>query len=571
MAPDLRALSKQERFCFDTLNNVAKFIGGYDEARDKGEIVGWIDRLEGIFEKFLKIRLEIDLLQDDDSATADEDEKASRASRDKFDKTYVQQRGLVESIDITDANYVIAWQDLTKRFDNKKLVVKTYLDALLSVESMKRESYESLSRLVDDFERNLQMIEKMNIDTKGWSVLLAHMVCSRLDTLTLKQWENHHKSTDVPQYQQLIEFLRSHCIVLQSIAPGKPNFPELPRSEPGRVQKFKTSSVHTIVSSSSKPFKCDAFRKLPISERYDLVKKRSLCINCLSADHQVRSCSSGSCRVCGQKHHTMLHHQAPIRNPTQPQPSKQTASQPTTTQTHSQISIALAMSSNASKTSSPTPLVNQSCPTTGSLSHCSTSSVDNVRLIPSTVLLQKALVKVVDSSKNILWARALLDPASQLNIMSEGFAQRLQVQRIKENHIVGGIGQSSVASTYSLLVYVQSHCCSFRTQLKFHVLKSVTRELPSNSIDVAEWSWPSNVVLADPQFNQPAAVDMIIGVDAYYDLLLDGLIRLGPGRPVLQNTLLGWVVSGRVGDGRPNPEIISIEELSSTWKRNNIP
>ncbi|XP_062704645.1 uncharacterized protein LOC134286948 [Aedes albopictus] len=643
MSPDLRALTKQERFCFDTLNNVVEFINQYDEAQDKGQIAGWMDRLEGLFENFLKVRLQIDLLQDDESPTADEEEKRSRASRDRFEKIYVQVKGflvnaertanavpstsavagsggshanratpmariklpevklpsfsgsvtewltfrdtfkslidsnpnlsdvdkfsylvasltgeakrVVEPIDITDANYAIAWQSLTKRFDNKKLVVKTYIDALLSVEPLKRESYESLSRLIDDFERNLQMIEKMNIDTKGWSVLLAHIVCSRLDSATLKQWENHHKSTDVPRYEVLIDFLRSHCIVLQSIAPGKARASDPPRSDPARVPKIK---------SSHSPFKCDVFRKLAVSERYDLVKKRSLCINCLSADHQVRSCPSGACRVCSQKHHTMLHQQAPIRNPPQPQGPKSNSSQPPANQTQYQPQIAPTTSSNANKSSSPSIVPDEQTPSTSALSHCSTSSVANVRRIPSTVLLQTALVKVIDSSRNTLWARALLDPASQLNIISESLAQRLQVQRVKEHHIVGGIGQSSTTSTHSIVVHIQSHCCRFRTQLKFHVLSAVTRELPSNSIDVAEWNWPTGVILADPQFNKPAAVDMIIGVDAYYDMLLDGLIRLGPGRPVLQNTLLGWVVSGRAGNSRPDPEIVSIVHVCST-------
>ncbi|XP_055644778.1 uncharacterized protein LOC129780484 [Toxorhynchites rutilus septentrionalis] len=68
---------------------------------------------------------------------------------------------------------------------------------------------------------------------------------------------------------------------------------------------------------------------------------------------------------------------------------------------------------------------------------------------------------------------------------------------------------------------------------------------------------------------------MIIGVDSYYDLLLEGLIRLGSGQPVLQNTLLGWVVSGRVGTSRPDPKIVSIvhvctqdfdEKLSRFWE-----
>ncbi|XP_065093228.1 uncharacterized protein LOC135713939 [Ochlerotatus camptorhynchus] len=674
MPADLRALSKQERFCFDTLNNVVKFVDGYNEDRDKGQIAGWKDRLEGLFENFLKIRLQIDLLQDADSATAANDEEASRKIREQFEKGYVKVKGflinaermanatpsvsteviaansnpsrtnqmariklpevklpsfdgsvtdwltfrdtfkslidsnpnlsdvdkfsylvasltkeakrVVEAIDITEANYPIAWETLARRFDNKKLVVKTYLDALLSVEPLKRESYESLSRLIDDFDRNLQMIQKMNIDTAGWSVLLAYIVCSCLDASTLKQWENHHKSTEVPQYEQLIEFLRSHCIVLQSIAPGKPRTSEASRSDVVKVQKSKVSSVHSVISSTLKscgfcnqsihsPFKCEMFRKLSVPERFDLVKKRSLCINCLSTDHQIKNCSSGACRVCNQKHHTMLHQQAPIRNSAHPNVSKLHQNQPTTSQTQSQFQTAQTAPPNANKTSSQSPPAESQQLATGSLSYCSTSLAANFHRIPSTVLLQTALVKVVGSSRNIMWARALLDPASQLNIISENLAQRLQLSKVKDHHTIGGIGKSTIVSTHSITAEIQSHCCNYRTQLKFHVLSSVTRELPSNNIEVTEWHWPNDIVLADPQFNEPGVVDMIIGVDSYYDLLLDGFIRLGAGQPVLQNTLLGWVVSGRAGVNRPEPEIVSIvhvctqdfdEKLSRFWE-----
>ncbi|XP_055632542.1 uncharacterized protein LOC129773017 [Toxorhynchites rutilus septentrionalis] len=81
------------------------------------------------------------------------------------------------------------------------------------------------------------------------------------------------------------------------------------------------------------------------------------------------------------------------------------------------------------------------------------------------------------------------------------------------------------------------------------------------------------MVLADPQFHM--VIDMIIGVDSYYDLLLEGFIRLGSGQPVLQNILLGWVVPGRVGPSRPDPKIVSIvhmctqyfdEKLSRFWE-----
>lgn len=99
---------------------------------------------------------------------------------------------IIDSIELTAANYSVAWQLLETRFNNKKLVVKNYIDALFAIDSMKRESYESLMHLVDDFEKNLRMIDKMEIRTDDWSVLLAHMLCSRLDPSTLKQWETHH-------------------------------------------------------------------------------------------------------------------------------------------------------------------------------------------------------------------------------------------------------------------------------------------------------------------------------------------------------------------------------------------
>lgn len=146
---------------------------------------------------------------------------------------------VIESVEHTAANYSVAWTLLERRFDNKKLVVKTYIDSLFAIEPMKRECYESLMHLVDDFERNLCMIDKMGIPTKGWSVLLAHMVCSRLDPSTLKQWEAHHRSTEVPKYEDLIQFLRTHLTVLQSLPPSKSRSFEPAKPESFRSQKSK--------------------------------------------------------------------------------------------------------------------------------------------------------------------------------------------------------------------------------------------------------------------------------------------------------------------------------------------
>ncbi|XP_037931003.1 uncharacterized protein LOC119665826 [Teleopsis dalmanni] len=51
-------------------------------------------------------------------------------------------------------------------------------------------------------------------------------------------------------------------------------------------------------------------------------------------------------------------------------------------------------------------------------------------------------------------------------------------------------------------------------------------------------------VFADPLFDRPCQVDMLIGAEIFFDLLLEGKISLGKDMPYLINTVFGWVAGG---------------------------
>ncbi|XP_062704584.1 uncharacterized protein LOC134286901 [Aedes albopictus] len=651
MAPSLRSLSRQERFCIDSMNNLISLVSTYDEQRDKAFLDGWMQRLEKVFADFQSIRLQLELREDqeeftDASETVSLNEDANRKARDDFERNYMKVYGfivsklrtpeptpsssnvvvhagtsdtsfarirlpevrlptfdgtltnwltfrdafvslidsnpqlkpidkfsylvsslskeakrVIESIEITSVNYSVAWGLLEKRFDNKKLVVKTYIESLLSIEPMRKECYESLARIIDDFERNLKMIQKMAIDTQGWSVLLAHMLCARLDCATLKQWEQHHNSTEVPEYEDVLKFLRGHCSILQSLSSSKPRNPDPPKSEPVRSSKSKLSHAVTTSASpkscsfckqsSHSPFHCEALRKMPTSQRFELVKKNSLCINCFSPSHLVKQCQSSCCRVCGQKHHTMLHQNTTLRSsdgdpipkstptssPAPPPPNQPPSTRSTTAQPQS------------SSSQPPPPSPNALAPSTSgpSTSYMPTALVGSVRTVPLTVLLQTAVVKIADANGYAIWARALLDPASQINLMTVELSQKLKLRRVKTHQEIGGVGNATVVSSYAVDARIESHCSSFVADFSFHVLPGITRELPAKALNTQEWNIPANIVLADPTFHQPGPIDMILGMEVYYELVEEGLVRLGPDLPVLQKTVLGWVVSGKVG------------------------
>ncbi|XP_062713268.1 uncharacterized protein LOC134290212 [Aedes albopictus] len=492
---------------------------------------------------------------------------------------------VIESVEHTAANYSVAWTLLERRFDNKKLVVKTYIDSLFAIEPMKRECYESLMHLVDDFERNLCMIDKMGIPTKGWSVLLAHMVCSRLDPSTLKQWEAHHRSTEVPKYEDLIQFLRTHLTVLQSLPPSKSRSFEPAKPESFRSQKSKINTVHTVTTvspsagacpfcskPSHSPFKCEVFQKLSVAQRFEQVKKKNLCINCFSSSHLLRNCSSSACRVCSQKHHTMLHQQSQDRSSTPTKPptsavSSQSSSSPLGNQT---------CPSNQPSHSRTPPSAEAQSPSANASTLVSTTLVGSSRTVPATVLLQTAVIKIFDNHGHHHWARALLDSASQLSLVTENLVQKLQLPRHSDRQEIGGVGNSIVVSYHAVLVRMGSRCSDFVADARCHVLKKITRELPVRCIDTSPWNIPSNLTLADPQFHEPGPIDLLIGMEMYYDLLLEGFIKLGPERPILQNTVFGWVASGKVGSNQASegtPKLAHVtsaeslnEQLSRFWE-----
>ncbi|XP_058816939.1 uncharacterized protein LOC131680237 [Topomyia yanbarensis] len=89
-----------------------------------------------------------------------------------------EAKRVVEVIDVTSENYYVAWEMLQRRYENKYLIVKSYVDSLFAVEPMKKECHGSLNHLIDEYERNMMMLERVGEETENWSTLLIFMLSS---------------------------------------------------------------------------------------------------------------------------------------------------------------------------------------------------------------------------------------------------------------------------------------------------------------------------------------------------------------------------------------------------------
>jgi hypothetical protein len=67
---------------------------------------------------------------------------------------------------------------------------------------------------------------------------------------------------------------------------------------------------------------------------------------------------------------------------------------------------------------------------------------------------------------------------------------------------------------------------------------------PLGTLNTSDWKIPTDIRLGDDHRHQPGNMDLLIGVDLFYENSRPGR-RTCPGFPVLQETVLGWTAAGR--------------------------
>ena len=111
--------------------------------------------------------------------------------------------------------------------------------------------------------------------------------------------------------EQAIKFVSSntYSIFNNSSSSGRQQPPR--KKVRGRVLKVqKATPSCSYCQQAHYTYRCPILQKQTVEERYESVKQKHLCFNCLSHEHDVRSCpSKKTCKECRRKHHSMLHYQ----------------------------------------------------------------------------------------------------------------------------------------------------------------------------------------------------------------------------------------------------------------------
>ncbi|KAE9523284.1 hypothetical protein AGLY_016232, partial [Aphis glycines] len=424
---------------------------------------------------------------------------------------------------------------LTDRFENKRLLATAHLDKLFAFKPIAQESVPALTTFLNIFKENVSTLKLLGVeDLAGF--MLFFLGSRVLDPKTRQLFEADICQATIPNFDTLVTFVQKRVKILENIQGVDKSETRSNKFPKSNAPKFAftaaSSNVHKAKGSSSYSpklnkakhcticnrgehflYRCPEFKTFSVPRRREYTRTNKLCFSCLSSTHMVDTCKSKYlCGKCQQRHHTLLHFSS--------------ESEPTTTTNQERVSI------------------------DGGEGGSVNTKFSGMSASGTTVLLGTAIVRVLDARGNYHMVRVLLDSGSQISAITTDCVARIGLARRKCESEIVGLSQSPVTQVRG------STSCSFiphhMSNPKFNcheliILPKLTSVLPSTPLPPEIRTRYQHLVLADPQFDTPSQIDMLLGGDLYPFLIRsESIVKHTAGFPSAMDSHLGWIIMGLV-------------------------
>ncbi|XP_049886428.1 uncharacterized protein LOC126380891 [Pectinophora gossypiella] len=162
------------------------------------------------------------------------------------------------------------------------------------------------------------------------------------------------------------------------------------------------------------------------------------------------------------------------------------------------------------------------------------------------------------------------DQGSQVSLINENASQRLRLPRRKVNAVVSGVGTALGNCKGLITIECKSIHSDFAFETEALVMKKLINNLPNSTLQSTTWDYLQNLKLADPEYNVPGPIDILLSADIYSKIIDEGVLRRHPNSPVAQLTKLGWILSGNVKTLNCLVTLNELDTLTKFWKTEDI-
>lgn len=438
---------------------------------------------------------------------------------------------LIKHFSITNTNYSEAWDKLVARYDKKKQIVYAHIKRFMEQSSVQIPSSVKIRQLLNTSDEAIRALKALECESRDPWIL--YVLISKLDDESKTLWFQQSVATDSPTLIKFFEFLEERSYSLESIQSSNTKSSNSLKVHHSSDEQSIENTVHSkepqmstsnpwnqkcpVCNNSHPIWRCFAFKKWSSESRCDFAKTNKLCGNCLDNSHTINECTrSTSCYHCGDRHHSLLHM------------FKNGCSEPT-----------LSSSTPTSNTSNSSSQQISSMP--ASLSSFNSTSSHLIDIVPTAVVYAK------DISGEKQLVRVMIDTGSESCLISEDCIKKLGIPRKSADIKLNGLSAKEVGAANGLSTVELSSRFNEDDKIAIDclILDILTTDIPSNHFKVPE-SYRINEIqqLADPDFNKPSKIDIMIGFRKFLLILGSEKLLDLDGTPIALSSMFGFLMSG---------------------------
>ncbi|XP_061173695.1 uncharacterized protein LOC133182864 [Saccostrea echinata] len=227
---------------------------------------------------------------------------------------------------LTNANYETAIDLLKERFGQPQKIINAHMRALIELPAPRNDAT-SLRNYGDFLESHVRSLECLGQRQEMFGALLIPVIINKLPTEIRKNIAREYDGDNI-SLQNLRKAISKEVKILESGQIENSDgfhatamFPTGASKKQHNVhysrnQKTRESTPHVeITEMKSRPciycctenhFPGDCKKVTDVSARFDILKRKKLCFNCLGNHHASDCKSRNRCKKCQKKHHTSI-------------------------------------------------------------------------------------------------------------------------------------------------------------------------------------------------------------------------------------------------------------------------
>ncbi|GFV85652.1 integrase catalytic domain-containing protein [Trichonephila clavipes] len=127
---------------------------------------------------------------------------------------------LLEAVDDSFESLITA---LKTRFENKRILTETHINAILEIEKLTNESARDIRTMTDILSKNIRTLKLLGFERNNLSdLILLNIILKKIDRETRKQFEQSIDSNQIPELDTFIMFLEKRSQIIDSINRSAP-------------------------------------------------------------------------------------------------------------------------------------------------------------------------------------------------------------------------------------------------------------------------------------------------------------------------------------------------------------